>query len=150
MADIYDKHTRSKLMSLISSKRNKSTEIKLITLFKANGVKGWRRGYSVKGHPDFVFLKQKIAIFVDGCFWHGHDCRNTRPKDNEEFWQKKRELNIAHDKQINELFQKRGWTVIRVWECELKGKELPLKLRELFIEICSFLLDGHNMKFTSQ
>jgi DNA mismatch endonuclease (patch repair protein) len=150
MADIYDKHTRSKLMSLISSKRNKSTEIKLITLFKANGVKGWRRGYSVKGHPDFVFLKQKIAIFVDGCFWHGHDCRNTRPKDNEEFWQKKRERNIAHDKQINELFQKRGWTVIRVWECELKGKELPLKLRELFIEICSFLLDGHNMKFTSQ
>jgi len=118
-------------MSRISSKKNKSTEIKLITLFKANGVKGWRRGYSVKGHPDFVFLKQKIAIFVDGCFWHGHDCRNTRPKDNEEFWQKKRERNIAHDKQINELFQKRGWTVIRVWECELKGKELPLKLREL-------------------
>lgn len=131
MADIYDKDTRSKLMSRISSKKNKSTEIKLITLFKANGVKGWRRGYSVKGHPDFVFLKQKIAIFVDGCFWHGHDCRNTRPKDNEEFWQKKRERNIAHDKQINELFQKRGWTVIRVWECELKGKELPLKLREL-------------------
>jgi len=131
MADIYDKDTRSKLMSRISSKKNKSTEIKLITLFKANGVKGWRRGYSVKGHPDFVFLKQKIAIFVDGCFWHGHNCRNTRPKDNEEFWQKKRERNIAHDKQINELFQKRGWTVIRVWECELKGKELPLKLREL-------------------
>ena len=131
MADIYDKDTRSKLMSRISSKRNKSTEIKLITLFKVNGVKGWRRGYPVKGHPDFVFLKQKIAIFVDGCFWHGHDCRNTRPKDNEEFWQKKHERNITHDKKINELFQKRGWNVIRVWECELKGKELPLKLREL-------------------
>lgn len=131
MADIYEKTKRSRIMSRIPSKKNKSTELKLISIFYANGIKGWRRGYPVKGRPDFVFLDKKIAIFVDGCFWHGHDCRNTRPKDNEEFWQKKRERNIARDQQVNELFEKRGWTVIRIWECELKHKECPAELMTL-------------------
>lgn len=67
-------------MSRVRSKNNKSTELKLIQIFKENGITGWRRNYKVKGHPDFVFLDKKIAIFVDGCFWHGHDCRNTRPQ----------------------------------------------------------------------
>lgn len=66
---------------------------------------GWRRNYPVKGHPDFVFLDKKIAIFVDGCFWHGHDCRNTRPSDNAEYWNKKRERNIRHDNEVTALFE---------------------------------------------
>lgn len=78
MADIVSREVRSNIMKKVASKGNKSTELKLITLFKENNIKGWRRQYPVKGHPDFVFLKQKVAIFVDGCFWHGHDCRNTR------------------------------------------------------------------------
>ena len=61
---------------------------KLIQVFKENGIIGWKRNYPVKGHPDFVFLDKKIAIFVDGCFWHGHDCRNTRPSDNADYWTK--------------------------------------------------------------
>jgi len=128
MADIFDKETRSKVMSKISSKRNKSTEMKLISIFNLYDIRGWRRDYPVKGRPDFVFLSKKVAIFVDGCFWHGHDCRNTRPKDNAEFWQKKRERNIARDNQVNTMFENRGWTVIRIWECELKKNELPEKL----------------------
>lgn len=120
MADIFDDERRSEIMSAVHSKKNKSTELKLIQIFKENGVKGWRRGYKVKGHPDFVFLNKKIAIFVDGCFWHGHDCRNTRPADNAEYWIKKRERNILHDKEVTAMFEKRGWTVIRIWECELK------------------------------
>ena len=122
MADIFEKEKRSKIMSAVHSKQNKSTEMKLIKIFKENGSVGWRRNYKVKGHPDFVFPDKKIAIFVDGCFWHGHDCRNTRPADNAEFWQKKRERNMRHDKEITALFEKRGWTVIRIWECELKKK----------------------------
>ena len=78
-----------------------------------------------------MFLDKKIAIFVDGCFWHGHDCRNTRPADNKEFWQKKRERNILHDKEITERFQERGWTVIRIWECELKKKNKDLLLKKV-------------------
>ena len=122
MADIFNKEKRSQVMSAIRSKQNKSTELKLIAVFKQNNIHGWRRNYKVKGHPDFVFIKKKIAIFVDGCFWHGHDCRNTRPSDNSDFWQKKRERNMLHDKKITNLFESRGWTVIRIWECELLNK----------------------------
>ena len=80
----------------------------------------------MKGHPDFVFLDRRIAIFVDGCFWHGHDCRNTRPADNAEYWSQKRQRNIEHDKEVTESFEKSGWTVIRIWECELKKKNKDL------------------------
>ena len=107
-------------MQKVRSNNNKSTELKLIKLFNEHEITGWRRNYKVKGHPDFVFLKEKVAIFVDGCFWHGHDCRNTRPKDNAEYWRKKRERNIKHDKEITRLFENRGWRVLRIWECELK------------------------------
>ena len=122
MADVFDNKKRSEIMSKVRSKNNKSTELKLIQVFKENNITGWKRNYPVKGHPDFVFLDKKIAVFVDGCFWHGHDCRNTRPSDNADYWQKKRERNMKHDKEVTELFERRGWTVIRIWECELKKK----------------------------
>lgn len=122
MADMFDKNKRSAIMKSVKSSGNKSTELRLIAFFKANGITGWKRKYPVKGHPDFVFMEKRIAIFVDGCFWHGHDCRNTRPKQNEDYWNKKRNRNIAHDKEISTLFEKRGWKVIRIWECELKKK----------------------------
>lgn len=132
MADIFEKEKRSKIMSAVHSKQNKSTEMKLIKIFKENGIIGWRRNYKVKGHPDFVFPDKKIAIFVDGCFWHGHDCRNTRPADNAEYWRKKRERNMRHDKEITALFENRGWTVIRIWECELKKKNFEILKEKLF------------------
>ena len=118
-------------MRQVKSQKNKSTEIRLIEIFKQNNITGWKRNYPVKGHPDFVFLKCRIAVFVDGCFWHGHDCRNTRPETNKEFWQKKRERNIKHDQEITELFQKRGWTVVRIWECELKRNNYENALRRI-------------------
>ncbi len=122
MPDVFDKEKRSDIMRQVKSKKNKSTELRLIEIFKQNGIKGWKRNYPVKGHPDFVFLKQKIAIFVDGCFGHGHDCRNTRPADHQEYWQKKRERNIKHDREVTTMFEACGWTVLRIWECELKRK----------------------------
>ena len=135
MADVFNQSKRSQIMSRVRSRNNKSTELKLIQIFKENRIKGWKRGYPVKGHPDFVFLDKKIAIFVDGCFWHGHDCRNTRPSDNAEYWAKKRERNMQHDKEITALFEQRGWTVVRIWECELKKKNkesLDRKLKFLY------------------
>lgn len=131
MADVFDSGKRSEIMSAVHSKKNKSTEIKLIQIFKENGVKGWRRGYKVKGHPDFVFLDKKIAIFVDGCFWHGHDCRNTHPADNAEYWNKKRERNMFHDKEVTAMFEGRGWTVIRIWECELKRSNIQVLMDKI-------------------
>lgn len=122
MADIFEKEKRSDIMHRVRSKNNKSTELKLIKIFKENHMIGWKRNYPVKGHPDFVFLDKKIAVFVDGCFWHGHNCRNTIPTSNTEYWEKKRARNIEHDLKITSIFEKRGWTVLRIWECELKNK----------------------------
>ena len=133
MADIYGKGKRSAVMRSIRGKGNKTTELTLITVFKNQGIGGWRRGYPVKGHPDFVFLKGHIAIFVDGCFWHGHDCRNTRPKDNEDFWKKKIGCNIDRDKSITAMFEHRGWTVLRIWECEHKKKNRNALLDKLVL-----------------
>ena len=131
MADIFDEEKRSEIMSAVRSKWNKSTELKLIEVFRQNGIIGWRRNYKAKGHPDFVFPYRKVAVFVDGCFWHGHDCRNTRPSSNLEYWQKKRERNIQHDKEITGLFEHRGWMVIRIWECELKNKNISILLKKI-------------------
>ncbi len=122
-------------MKTVRPSGNKSTEMALIAYMKEQGITGWQRHYNVKGHPDFVFLDKRIAIFVDGCFWHGHDCRNTTPKDNSDYWDKKREKNRIHDQEVTERFQARGWTVIRIWECELKKKNralLEMKLRPVF------------------
>jgi DNA mismatch endonuclease (patch repair protein) len=124
MSDTFSPEKRSDIMRRVKSSRNKSTEERLISVFHELHITGWRRNYKVKGHPDFVFPKQKIAVFVDGCFWHGHDCRNTRPANHAEYWARKRERNIQHDKDITTLFETRGWTVIRIWECELKKKNL--------------------------
>ena len=121
MSDIFTTEKRSEIMSHIRSKNNKSTELKLIKIFKEYGITGWRRNYNVKGHPDFVFLQKKIAVFVDGCFWHGHKCINRVPGENTEYWERKFKYNKNHDKIINKIFKQRGWTVIRIWECELKN-----------------------------
>ena len=111
-------------MRQVKSSRNKSTELKLIVFFKSQSIKGWRRNYKISGKPDFVFLKTKTAIFVDGCFWHGHNCRNTKPKDNKDYWDKKIGKNIQRDNQVTESLIKKGWFVIRLWECELKNEEI--------------------------
>ena len=131
MADVFSKEKRSDVMRKVKSKKNKSTELRLIKIFEQNGIKGWNRNYPVKGRPDFVFLRNRVAVFVDGCFWHGHDCRNTRPADNQEYWSKKREQNIRHDRNITASFESRGWTVIRIWECELKKQNETALIEKL-------------------
>lgn len=131
MKDVFNKEKRSDIMRAVKGKNTKSTELTMIALFKEYHITGWRHSYEVKGHPDFVFLDKRIAIFVDGCFWHGHDCRNTRPFDNAEYWARKRERNIRHDREITDRFEKRGWMVIRIWECELKKKNLHQTIEKL-------------------
>ena len=131
MADVFDKVKRSEIMSKVHSSGNKSTELKLIQIFNENKIKGWRRNYKVTGHPDFVFLNQRIAVFVDGCFWHGHNCRNLMPDDNKEYWERKINRNIEHDKDITAQFNERGWTVIRIWECDFKKKNYSTLMSKL-------------------
>lgn len=122
MADIFSKEKRSKVMKAVKSKDTKTTELKILQIFKELHIIGWRRTYPLIGKPDFVFPKKRIVVFVDGCFWHGHDCRNVIPKENSDFWDKKRAYNRVHDEEVTRLLMAKGWEVIRVWECELKKK----------------------------
>lgn len=129
MADTFSKEQRSQIMRQVKSSRNKSTELKLILFFKNAKIKGWRRNYKLFGKPDFVFPKTRTVVFVDGCFWHGHDCRNTKPKDNKEYWYKKIERNKQRDLLVTQTLSSKGWRVIRLWECSLKNTE---KLARMF------------------
>lgn len=122
MADVFDKQTRSKIMSKVKSKNNKSTELKIIEYFKEIELKGWRRNYKLFGKPDFTFPKKRVVVFVDGCFWHGHNCRNLKPKQNKEYWEKKIQKNKERDKLVTETLTQKGWKVYRIWECQLKKK----------------------------
>ena len=124
-------------MRKVHSNGNKTTELRLIEIFKQYNISGWRRFYKVKGHPDFVFLEKKIAIFLDGCFWHGHNCRNLTPQNNKEYWEKKKNRNIYHDKEITNLFEKRGWTVLRIWECELKNRNIDITMKKILEKLNS-------------
>ena len=118
-------------MKAIKSKNTKTTELKMIQIFKELKISGWRRTYPLIGKPDFVFPKKRIVVFVDGCFWHGHDCRNVTPKENSDFWDKKRDYNGAHDKEVTKTLIAKGWNVIRIWECELKKKNRENLYRKL-------------------
>jgi len=138
MNDVFDKQKRSEVMSAIRSQKNKSTELRLIELFKELHITGWRRHYKIKGKPDFVFLKNKVAVFVDGCFWHGHNCRNVTPKDNKEFWDKKILSNNLRDITVNESLKSKGWQVVRIWECELKKRNIDLAKNKLIFFIKMF------------
>lgn len=136
MSDIFSPTKRSQMMKAVKSKNTKTTELKMIAYFKENHITGWRRTYPLIGKPDFVFLTKRIVVFVDGCFWHGHDCRNVTPKNNAEFWNAKREYNKAHDELITKTLQDKNWKVIRIWECELKKKNefiLREKLSDLLL-----------------
>jgi len=111
-------------MRAVKSKGNRTTELKLIEIFRARGIKGWRRNYRLLGKPDFVFPRYKVVVFTDGCFWHGHDCRNTKPVTNVDYWQPKLERNAERDREITNELTRRGWLVIRIWECEIKKGQL--------------------------
>jgi len=131
MADIFNKNKRSEIMSSVRSKKNKSTELRLIKIFSDINVKGWRRNYRIKGKPDFVFLKKKIAVFADGCFWHGHGCRNITPDNNKDYWKNKITTNRNRDKNITKHLQLIGWIVVRIWECELTIKSQHIAIRKI-------------------
>ncbi|MDE5593458.1 MAG: very short patch repair endonuclease [Clostridiales bacterium] len=126
MSDVFSTEKRSEIMKSVKSRNTRTTELKLISIFKELHIIGWRRTYPLVGKPDFVFPKKRIVVFVDGCFWHGHDCRNVTPSANAEFWNAKRDYNKRHDTVVTETLENKNWMVIRIWECELKKKNVEL------------------------
>jgi DNA mismatch endonuclease, patch repair protein len=135
MADVFTTALRSRVMSKIRSRGNQSTELRLIRLFRDQHITGWRRGVRLFGNPDFVFYKQRVAIFVDGCFWHGCPrCRNT-PSANASYWLAKNQRNRKRDRLVTRTLSRRGWHVIRIWEHRLrKGSALITSLSKILSE----------------
>ena len=121
-------------MSRIRGSGNKATELALIRVFRSLGITGWRRGQPVFGKPDFVFPRLSVAVFVDGCFWHGCPKHATRPRNNAEFWQRKLNANRDRDRLVTKTLQNTGWRVLRIWEHELTRKtenRLKAKIQRL-------------------
>jgi DNA mismatch endonuclease (patch repair protein) len=122
MPDVFTKEKRSEVMSLIRGKGNKRTEGVLVRIFKELGITGWRRHLKLPGKPDFTFRKERLTVFVDGCFWHGCPKCYRAPKGNREFWETKIVRNRARDREVTRELKKRGWRVLRIAEHSLKKK----------------------------
>lgn len=119
MADVFTKAKRSEVMSRIRASGNKGTELALIILLRCHQITGWRRNQFVFGKPDFVFLKQRVAVFVDGCFWHGCPRCYRQPKSNLKFWKQKISRNRKRDLVVNKELRRKGWRVVRIWEHDI-------------------------------
>lgn len=118
-------------MALVKARGNKSTELALIQQFRANGVKGWRRKWKLVGKPDFVFPMLRLAIFVDGCFWHGCTKHRRIPKSNSDYWIKKIKNNMKREKVTNKALRNYGWQVVRVWEHDIDNERGLKKIRRI-------------------
>ena len=110
--------TRREIMQSIRGKGNKTTELKLLALFKEHKVTGWRRHQPLPGKPDFAFPREKVAVFVDGCFWHKCPDHFVLPATNAEYWRQKIDGNVNRDNDTDFLLAEEGWEVLRFWEHE--------------------------------
>lgn len=119
MSDIWSKQKRSEVMSLIRSRGNKATELRLIGVFREYGITGWRRNQPLLGKPDFTFRRERVVVFVDGCFWHGCPKCYKRPGSNQEFWDTKIANNRKHDRLVGRELRRLGWHVLRIWQHQL-------------------------------
>jgi len=109
-------------MSRIRGRGNKETELVLARLLRKAGITGWRRHAPLCGKPDFMFRREKLVIFVDGCFWHACPKHSNMPVNNREFWAEKLARNQCRDRSVTALLRRQGWRVIRIWEHDLPRK----------------------------
>lgn len=127
MIDTLSKKARSLLMAGVKGRHNKSTEVEMAKLLRSSNIKGWRRHLKLSGSPDFTFRKERVCIFVDGCFWHGCPKHYKSPKSNKKFWREKVKKNRERDSRINQELKKQEYRVIRIWECEMREADKVLK-----------------------
>ena len=135
MADNHSKEIRSMNMSHIRSTNSKPEEIVRKYLF-SKGLRYRKNVRTLPGKPDIVLPKYKTIVFVNGCFWHRHDCgRFVMPSSNTEYWEKKINGNVERDKTNIALLEEHGWRVIVIWECQLKKKVREDNLIKLYNDI---------------
>lgn len=138
MADVFSQQKRSQVMKAVRSRGNRTTEGTFSQALRLARITGWRRHLTIRLRniqgrslsasdngrarcaPDFVFRHERVAVFVDGCFWHGCPWHGTIPLFRAGFWKKKITRNVERDKQINRLLRAEGWRVLRIWEHSLR------------------------------
>lgn len=135
MADIFSRKKRSEVMGKVKGKDTRP-ETKVRSLLHRAGLRFRKNAKSLPGTPDIVLPKYSAIIFVNGCFWHRHDCKqgNSMPENNKEFWKTKFLENIERDKIKVRTLEKMGWRVFTLWECELK-KEPEENIKRLINRI---------------
>ena len=127
MTDTFTREERSRIMSRIRSRGNVATELRFIEILRAHKIAGWRRPVNLPGRPDFVFRKERVAVFVDGDFWHGNPRGFRLPKSNVKYWEKKILSNRKRDKKVNRELRDRGWVVLRFWQSSLKNEKAVVR-----------------------
>lgn len=122
---------RSEVMSRVRSRGNQTTEKQMVALLREHGLTGWRRHFSVFGKPDFLFLKERLALFVDRCFWRGYPIHGAKPKQHAKFWRDKIARSQARDRLVTRTLRARGWRILRVGEHEPPHKNKKRLLARL-------------------
>ncbi|MCB1995381.1 MAG: very short patch repair endonuclease [Burkholderiaceae bacterium] len=145
MVDVFSLAKRTEVMSRIRGKGNKSTELALAIAFRRAGIKGWRHHVVIRlklgprvalrvgkpvlvVRPDFVFRREKVVVFVDGCFWHQCPLHSKVPENNRVFWAQKLARNVERDRLHDRELKKAGWRVRRIWEHEVSNGLLSGRL----------------------
>jgi len=120
--DKIDAATRSRVMSRNKASGTRTTERKFRSLLMRSGVRGWKLGHhsGLPGSPDFLFPGSRVAIFLDGCFWHGCQRCRSIPASNRAFWGAKIQGNRERDRKVARILRAQGWNVVRIWEHDLR------------------------------
>ena len=131
MTDNHSKAVRSKNMSHIRSKDTKP-EIAARKYLFSRGFRYRKNVKTMPGCPDIVLPKYRTVIFVNGCFWHKHNCsRFVWPSSNTDYWKEKIERNVERDKKNRQLLEQSGWIVLEIWECQLKKRYFEETMNEI-------------------
>lgn len=119
MTDVLTKAQRKLNMSRIRGK-DTSPEIKIRKLLFSKGIRGYRVNYKLTGKPDIVFPGKKVAVFIDGCFWHKCPIHFQEPDTRKEFWLDKINRNVERDQIVNLKLKEAGWRILRIWEHQVR------------------------------
>ena len=120
--------SRSRNMSAVRGRGNQSTELAVARLLRFWKLAGWRRHKAILGRPDFLWKTNRVALFVDGCFWHGCPRCYKSPRTNAAFWRLKIRGNRARDRRVTRKLRRIGWTVLRVWECQVNSARFKKRI----------------------
>jgi DNA mismatch endonuclease (patch repair protein) len=122
---------RSRTMASVRSFGNRSTEMAMVSVLRELRASGWRRHVALPGRPDFSWKSAHIALFVDGCFWHGCPRCYREPRTNKAFWRNKLRQNRTRDRRVRSLLRRLGWRTIRIWECQVMNASTKRRVMRL-------------------